>query len=101
MVSAISIMRCILPTMARILPNVYVDLSGRVDGWRQGRSLDDFRKLFYWEDSWRKVLFGSDVHCEELEPTIADQDRIFRGIGWTDAQRRAVFHDNATDIFSL
>lgn len=88
-------------TMARILPNVYVDLSGRVDGWRQARSMEDFRKLFYWEGSWRKVLFGSDVHWSELEPTIADQDRIFEGIGWTESQRGAVFADNAKAIFSL
>ena len=88
-------------TLARIVPNIYVDISGKVDGWRSSKTTDFFRRLFYWEDAYKKILFGSDVHCSELEETLADQKRVFEAIGITGEKMDCVLAKNARKIFSV
>lgn len=87
--------------LARILPNIYVDLSGKVTGWRSSRSPDFFKATFYWEGAHKKVLYGSDVHCSEMEFTYDDQRRIFDAMGWTAEQQNAVFGGNAVELLGL
>jgi len=87
--------------LARIIPNIYVDISGKIDGWRKSKSIDFFKQLFYWEDAYKKILFGSDVHCRELEETLGDQKRIFEGIGFTGEKLDFVLAKNAQRIFNL
>jgi predicted TIM-barrel fold metal-dependent hydrolase len=87
--------------LARIIPTIYVDISGKVDGWRKPKSIEFFRELFYWEGAHRKILFGSDVHHRELEETLEDQMRIFKGIGFTGEKLDFVLARNAEKIFNL
>jgi len=81
--------------ICRICPNIYADLSGRVNGWRSSKSLEWFKQTLYWEGSHRKILFGSDVHSDEIEQTVEDHRRIFQGIGWNEHQIEDVFMNNA------
>jgi predicted TIM-barrel fold metal-dependent hydrolase len=87
--------------MARIIPTIYVDISGKVDGWRKPKSIEFFRELFYWEEAYKKILFGSDVHYSELKETLADQKRIFEGVGFTGEKMDFVLAKNAQRIFNL
>ena len=87
-------------TLCRMFPNFYADLSGRVDGWRSSRPIDWFKQILYWPTAHRKVLFGSDVHSDEIEQTLEDHRRIFAGIGWNPLQMADVFHHNAKRLFS-
>lgn len=86
-------------SLARIYPNIYVDISGKIDGWRCGKSLQFFKEVFYWKGAYEKILFGSDVHCEELEITLEDQMRILRGIGFDEAERALVLGGNFKRIW--
>ena len=87
-------------TICRICENIYADLSGRVDGWRSSKSVAWFQQTLFWPTAHEKILFGSDVHADEIEATIADHLRIFRDMGWSPAQIAAVFSDNAQKLFS-
>ena len=88
-------------TICRMCPNVYADLSGRVDGWRSAKSSDWFREIFYWPGAHKKVLFGSDVHADEVEASIRDYERILRGLGWTEEQGEDVMGGNARRLFEF
>ena len=59
------------------------------------QQLDWFRQLLYWPEADRKILFGSDVHADELGASIQDYARVLEGIGWTDDQIANVMHRNA------
>ena len=87
--------------MARIFPNVYVDLSGRLDGWRKGVSPGELKSLFYWEGAEKKILYGSDVHWDEMEQTLNDQKRIFKKMKFDKMQRQRIFSDNARRILHI
>jgi predicted TIM-barrel fold metal-dependent hydrolase len=86
--------------LARICPNIYFDLSGRVDGWRSSKPAEWFRQILYWPEASRKILFGSDVHADEIEDTLDDHRRIMRDLGWTLDQQGRVLSENARELFA-
>jgi len=86
-------------TICRIFENVYADISGSVGGWRSGRSIDWFRQTLYWPTAHKKILFGSDVHADELETALSDHRRIFSEMGWTSSQIQDVLCNNAQSLF--
>ncbi len=88
-------------TLCRIHPNIYADLSGNVDGWRRGKPVDWFTEMLYWPEAHRKILFGSDVHCAELETTLRDQVDLFTQMGWSDERIQHVLYHNARTIFGF
>jgi predicted TIM-barrel fold metal-dependent hydrolase len=86
-------------TLCRIHKNVYADLSGKVDGWMSSKPVEWFREMFFWRDAHKKILFGSDVHCDELEETLLNQTKVFRELGWGGEQIDRVFSVNARELF--
>jgi hypothetical protein len=64
-----------LARRSRAHPNVYTDLSGSLQGWRN-RTPPVFQELFYWPGAFRKIVFGSDVHCRQLPQALDDHRRI-------------------------
>tara|TARA_Y100000588_G_scaffold363387_1_gene426013 strand:+ start:2583 stop:3410 length:828 start_codon:yes stop_codon:yes gene_type:complete len=87
-------------TICRICTNIYADLSGRVDGWRASKSIQWYQQILYWPTAHQKVLFGSDVHADEMEEALDDYSRIFSGLGWDEDQLRDAFYNNARRLFS-
>lgn len=88
-------------TLCRLFPNVHADLSGRVDGWRKGRTAAWFRETFFWPEAHLKILFGSDVHTDEVGETLADHVRLFGEMGWDARRQAAVFSGNARRMFEV
>ena len=85
--------------LCRMFPNIYADLSGRNDGWRSGKSIDWFKEMLFWAGAHEKILFGSDVHADEMGDTLEDYLRILRGMGWSESQIADVLANNARRIF--
>ena len=87
-------------TLCRIFPNIYADLSGRVDGWRSGKPIEWFKEIFFWPEAHKKILFGSDVHSDEIPTTLEDHGRIFTALGWSNEQIADVLQGNARRIMT-
>lgn len=60
--------------MARMRPNVYVDLTGAAEGWRRRADTAGMQTWLWWPDAFAKVVFGTDVHHTEIGPVL-DEDR--------------------------
>jgi len=88
-------------TLCRLFPNVHADLSGRVDGWRMSRSTEWFRQTFYWPGAHLKLMFGSDVHVDEVGEALTDHQRLLQEMGWSDGQQEMVFSGNARRLMGL
>lgn len=85
--------------LMRIHPNVYADMSGRLDGWRKSKPIEWFKQMLYWPGASDKLLFGSDVHYSEMEETLNDHLRILREMGWTTEQQQKFLSTNAEGLF--
>jgi hypothetical protein len=77
------------------------DLSGRMDGWISSKSIGWFREMLYWPEAHRKILFGSNVHCTEIETTLTRRKGIFEKLSWCSEQIGMVMNNNARDIFGF
>ena len=88
-------------TLIRIFPNIFADLSGSLPGWRAAITREEWNRILWFDNAADKILFGSDVHCSELEDSIAVYDDIMEGAGWTPEQRNKVCHGNAKRLFQL
>jgi predicted TIM-barrel fold metal-dependent hydrolase len=85
--------------LARLFPNIYVDLSANLGGWRDGIAIQTFKEFFYWPNAHKKILFGSDLHVEDVEATLLDQIAIFRQMDWSNEQIADILRNNAMEFF--
>jgi predicted TIM-barrel fold metal-dependent hydrolase len=86
--------------LMRIHPNVYADMSGRVDGWRSSKPISWFQQMLYWPGASDKLLFGSDVHYSELAETLEDHVRILVEMGWGDERIKKFLTGNAQRLMA-
>ena len=87
--------------LARIYPNVYADMSGRLDGWRKAKPISWFHEMLFWPGAADKIVFGSDVHASELAETLDHQVVILRAMGWDAEKERKFLYENAKRLFKL
>ena len=85
--------------LARLLPNVHFEISGSVTGWRVAKNPAWWQSRLWWPTAHKKILFASDVHYDDLEPTIADQLKVIDWLDWDSAKRSAFLRDNALRLF--
>jgi len=84
--------------LARMRPNVSVDLTGEPDGWRRRADTVGMDKWLWWPGAFEKVVFGTDVHHSKMRDILdADIARLDR-IGIPAETRRNIFAGN---IFRL
>lgn len=77
--------------LARIIPNIYVDITGAPGGWRVQKDVAFFRSLLYWPDAWHKVLWGSDVHCTDLEAALRRDQALVETLTLSAEMKAAFF----------
>ena len=68
--------------MARMHPNLYLDLTGAWwGGWRVNKTPEFYRYHFFWEGAWDKVVFGTDILAlTELIPSKQFHDRLIAAL---------------------
>jgi hypothetical protein len=60
--------------LLRMRSNVYSDITGEPDGWRIRADKIGFKKWLWWEDAFKKLVFGTDVFFSKI-PIILNQDK--------------------------
>lgn len=80
--------------LARMRPNVYVDLTGEPGGWRARADALGMQTWLWWPDAFDKVVFGTDVHHTKMKK-ILDEDRArMDRCNIHEATRQRVFSGN-------
>jgi len=87
--------------IARMLPNVYVDLTGEPAGFRSRLRPADWRRFLWWPGAFDKVVFGSDVHYAKLPAALAYDRRLYRDLRLPKATRERIYHGNIEAIAPL
>ncbi len=80
--------------LARMKPNVYVDLTGEPQGWRLHGDKVGMEHYLWWEGAFKKVVFGTDVHYSKI-PQILDEDRErYEKLGLDEDTKNLIFGTN-------
>jgi len=59
--------------LARMRGNVYLDLTGEQDGWRQRFDAEGLEKYLYWEHAFQDIVFGTNTEPPKIKQ-ILDED---------------------------
>lgn len=87
-------------TLIRLFDNIYADLSGTTPGWRANLSMIDWKKLLWFPEAHKKILFGTDVHFSEIESNISIYNSIAETAGWNSAMKQDFYYSNSQQLFS-
>ena len=80
--------------LARMRPNVYVDLTGAPGGWRARADAVGVDTWLWWPRAFEKVVFGTDVHYTDM-PEALRQDLARLDRFEIDSETRdLIFHGN-------
>jgi len=85
-------------TLARIVPNIFVDMTGSTRGWRASKTPGDVASLFFWPTWHRKLIFGTDVRCELLEGTVRKHEQLLSALAPNREARVSVYRDNVLEF---
>lgn len=88
-------------TMIRIFDNIYADLSGSTPGWRANIAEEDWKRILWFPNASKKILFGTDVHYSEIDLNIEIYDKIAHAAGWNNANKQDAYFNNSQIIFNI
>ena len=87
--------------LARMRPNVYVDLTGEPDGWRARGDREGMDKWLWWPGAFEKVVFGTDVHFSKIRQILSqDYDRLDK-LKINQDIRRKIFSGNILRLLHM
>ena len=89
-------------SILRCRPNVYADMSGRLDGWRCSKPAGWFQEMFFWQNAADKLLFGSDCLISEMSDQLSDQLHIVSDyLKWDEIRQNKFLFENARRVFGF
>ena len=80
--------------LARMRPNVYVDLTGEPGGWRARMDRVGIETWLWWPGAFDKVCFGTDVHHSKIRQILDEDAARLDRLGIGEATRRRIFAGN-------
>ena len=80
--------------LARMHPNVYVDLTGEPGGWRARMDREGVRRWLWWPKALDKVCFGTDVHHAKTRRILDEDLARLDALGVGAATRRRILCGN-------
>jgi len=86
-------------TLARIVPNIYVDMTGSPRGWYASKTSQFIRSLFHWNTWHRKLIFGTDVRHELIEGVIRKHIELLSTLDVTQEMKDSIYRDNAREFY--
>ena len=82
-------------TLARLVPNIYVDITGNPrGGWYCSKTPEFMKSLFYWPGWHRKLIFGTDVRWELMAEAIQMHVHLLSDLDLSDEMKDWIYRDN-------
>ncbi len=87
--------------LARLRPNVYVDLTGDPAGWRIRLDREGADKYLWWLGAFNKVIFGTDVHHSKIKQVLSDDIKRYEKLNIDKQTIHNIFYGNIAKILNL
>ena len=87
--------------LARMRPNIFVDLTGAPQGWRRRADAVGMDQYLWWPDAFNKVIFGTDVHYRDMEQILREDMQRFDRLNIDAPTRLRVLAGNIAELLNL
>lgn len=76
--------------LARMRPNVYVDITGEPGGWRERMKAMGLDHWLWWPGAFDKLIFGTDVHHSKIQQILDEDIAIYDALGLDEKTRTQI-----------
>ena len=87
--------------LARMRPNVYVDLTGEPHGWRARADNEGFDRYLWWPTAFDKVVFGTVVHYSKIKIILEEDRRRMESCDVPESTRERIFSGNIRRLLGI
>ena len=87
--------------LARIVGNIYFDITGAPTGWRMQRDAAFFRNMLYWDGAFSKLVFGTDVHVDDVESAFSRDKKLFEDLGVSAEDKEKIYSGTIGKLLHL
>jgi len=87
--------------LARMRSNVYVDLTGELNGWRLRADIEGMDKYLWWRGAWKKVVFGTDVHYTKIDELLQQDKGRLQKFQVSEKTQKLIFSGNISKMVGL
>jgi predicted TIM-barrel fold metal-dependent hydrolase len=87
--------------LARMRPNVYVDLTGEPDGWRRRADAVGMDQWLWWPGAFEKVVFGTDVHFTKIGQILEEDINRLDRLNIAAPTRQKIFAGNILRLLDM
>jgi hypothetical protein len=87
--------------LARMRSNVYVDITGAPGGWRVRLDKEGLDKYLWWDGAFDKLIFGTDVHCEDIEEVLERDKKRFNELNIDPDTQENIFSGNIEKLLGI
>lgn len=87
--------------LARMRPNVYMDLTGKPGGYRARIDTEGLDKYLWWPGAFEKIVFGTDVHCSKINQILNEDKTRLNNLGIDMATQKKIFAENMINLLNM
>ena len=87
--------------LARMRPNMYVDLTGEPDGWRKRADTVGIDQWLWWPGAFEKVVFGTDVHYSKIKQILEEDVNRLDRFNIPMQARQRIFAGNILQLLGM
>jgi len=82
-------------TLARMIPNVFVDITGNPrGGWYRSKTPEFLKSLFYWPGWYEKLIFGTDTRWELMGEAVEAHFHMLSALDPDEQMKLRIYRDN-------
>ena len=87
--------------LARMRANVYVDLTGEQDGWRERFDMKGVEKYLYWPNAFQDVVFGTNTEPSKIKKILSEDMNRYKRLNLDEKTKEMIFSDNIKKMLNM
>ncbi|MEW6360190.1 MAG: amidohydrolase family protein [Planctomycetota bacterium] len=87
--------------LPRFHKNVYIDITGKLTGWRAHLKARDIKRLLWYPGAIEHLIFGTDVHYTEAKQALDQDVKLYRTLRLKKKVRDGIFAGTMARLIGL
>ena len=87
--------------LPRFHKNVYIDITGKLTGWRAHLKPKDFKNLLWYPGAFESLIFGTDVHYSEAKQALDQDAKLYHALNIAKNVQEKIFGGTMARLMRL
>ena len=87
--------------LARMRHNVYVDITGELDGWRAKLDEEGLDKYLWWKNAFQNVVFGTYIFPDQIKQVLKQDKDRYEKLNLDEETKEMIFCGNIKKMLKI